>query len=42
VKLGERIAPLQSAGLLEREGDVVRLAESKLSVSNEVFVGLMR
>lgn len=42
VELEERIAPLQSAGLLEREGDVVRLAEGKLSVSNEVFVGLMR
>ena len=42
VELGERIAPLQSLGLLERDGDVVRLAEGKLSVSNEVFVGLMR
>ena len=42
VELKERIAPLQSAGLIEREGDVVRLAEGKLSVSNEVFVGLMK
>ena len=42
VALNERIAPLQDAGLVEREGDVVRLAEGKLSVSNEVFVGLMK
>lgn len=41
VELGARLAPLQSLGLLEREGDVVRLAEVKLSISNEVFVGLM-
>ena len=33
---------LQLAGLVERDGDVVRLAEGKLSVSNEVFVGLMK
>jgi oxygen-independent coproporphyrinogen III oxidase len=42
VALGARFEPLQSAGLVEREGDVVRLAEGKLSVSNEVFVELMR
>jgi oxygen-independent coproporphyrinogen-3 oxidase len=42
VDLGGRIAPLRKAGLLEREGDILRLAENKLSVSNEVFVGLMR
>jgi oxygen-independent coproporphyrinogen-3 oxidase len=42
VELAERFAPLASAGLVEREGNMVRLAEEKLSVSNEVFVELMR
>jgi hypothetical protein len=28
--------------LVEREGDMVRLAAGRLSVSNEVFVELMR
>ncbi|HKV25484.1 MAG TPA: radical SAM family heme chaperone HemW [Candidatus Acidoferrum sp.] len=42
VELDERFAEFETAGLVEREGDVVRLAEGKLSVSNEVFVGLMR
>ena len=42
VGLAWRFAPLTAAGLVEREGDVVRLAEEKLSVSNEVFVELMR
>ena len=42
VELGARIAPLASAGLVERNGDVVRLAAGRLSVSNEVFVGLMK
>jgi oxygen-independent coproporphyrinogen-3 oxidase len=42
VALGERIEPLRNAGLLERDGDILRLPENKLSVSNEVFVGLMR
>jgi oxygen-independent coproporphyrinogen III oxidase len=41
VALEGRFAPLAAAGLLEREGDVVRLAEEKLGVSNEVFVELM-
>lgn len=42
VALGGRFASLTVAGLVEREGDVVRLAAQKLSVSNEVFVELMR
>jgi oxygen-independent coproporphyrinogen-3 oxidase len=42
VALGERFSRLTSAGLLKREGDVVRLAAERLSVSNEVFVELMR
>jgi len=42
VPLAGRFEPLTSAGLVEREGSVVRLAQEKLSVSNEVFVELMR
>lgn len=42
VAVRERFAEFAAAGLVEKEGDVVRLAEGKLSVSNEVFVGLMR
>src|SRR5713101_9855025 len=37
-----RFDPLTSAGLVERDGSVVRLAPRRLSVSNEVFVELMR
>src|SRR5271157_1122615 len=33
VALGGRIEPLRNAGLLERDGDILRLAENKLSVS---------
>jgi len=42
VKLAARFEPLASAGLVERDGDVVRLAPARLSISNEVFVELMR
>src|SRR6267143_3893820 len=42
VMLAARFDPLASAGLVEREGGVVRVAPGKLSVSNEVFVELMR
>src|SRR6267154_693559 len=42
VALAGRFDPLASAGLVEREGGMVRLAPGKLSVSNEVFVELMR
>ena len=42
VALGERFSPLTSAGLVAREGDVVRLVTERLSVSNEVFVELMK
>jgi oxygen-independent coproporphyrinogen-3 oxidase len=37
-----RFDAMVSAGLVQREGSVVRLAPAKLSVSNEVFVELMR
>ena len=39
--LGGKLASLETAGLIEREGDIVRLAPKKLSVSNEVFVELL-
>jgi oxygen-independent coproporphyrinogen-3 oxidase len=42
VKLAERFEPLASAGLVERDGSVVRLAPARLSISNEVFVELLR
>jgi oxygen-independent coproporphyrinogen-3 oxidase len=42
VQLASRFAPLEKQGLLERSGAVVRLAPQKLSVSNEVFVELLR
>jgi oxygen-independent coproporphyrinogen-3 oxidase len=42
VTLAGRFDPLASAGFVERNGSVVRLAPARLSVSNEVFVELMR
>src|SRR5262249_20659581 len=42
VEVGERCARLDAGGLIERNGDVVRLAPGKISVSNEAFVELMR
>ena len=39
--LDKKLATLESAGLIEREGSVVRLAPKKLSISNEVFVELL-
>jgi oxygen-independent coproporphyrinogen-3 oxidase len=36
-----KISSLQSAGLVEREGDVIKLAPGKISISNEVFVQLL-
>jgi oxygen-independent coproporphyrinogen-3 oxidase len=42
VTLTGRFEPLTSAGLVKREGNFVRLAPEKLSVSNEVFVELLR
>jgi oxygen-independent coproporphyrinogen-3 oxidase len=42
VTLGSRFDPLASSGLVEWNGPVVRLAPSRLSVSNEVFVELLR
>jgi len=42
VSLGGRFEPLAVAGLIEREGSLVRLAPGRVSVSNEVFVELMK
>jgi oxygen-independent coproporphyrinogen III oxidase len=42
VALDARFGGLEAAGLIEREGEIVRLAPAKLSVSNEVFVELMK
>jgi len=42
VTLKAKFDPLATAGLIEREGSVVRLAPGRLSISNEVFVELLR
>jgi len=42
VAVAPRFDRLMSAGMVERNGNVVRLAGNKLSVANEVFVELMR
>lgn len=42
VQLASRFDPLEKQGLLERRGAVIRLAPQKLSISNEVFVELLR
>jgi oxygen-independent coproporphyrinogen-3 oxidase len=42
VALRKRFESLELSGWVERDGDVVRLAPERLSVSNEVFVELMR
>jgi oxygen-independent coproporphyrinogen-3 oxidase len=42
VSLAGRFERLARAGLVERAGNVVKLAAGRLSVSNEVFVELMR
>jgi oxygen-independent coproporphyrinogen-3 oxidase len=42
VAVAPRFDRLMSAGMVERDGNLVRLAGNKLSVANEVFVELMR
>jgi oxygen-independent coproporphyrinogen-3 oxidase len=42
ITLERKVVGLSSAGMLEREGDVVRIPAGKMSVSNEVFVELLR
>jgi oxygen-independent coproporphyrinogen III oxidase len=41
VKLQDRIQVLAQQGLIECEGDTIRLAPAKLTVSNEAFVALL-
>ena len=41
VRLGPRMEPLLSQGLIERDGARVRLAPRRLTVANEVFVALL-
>jgi len=42
VALAPRFENLTAAGLLQRDGDTIRLAPDRVSVSNEVFVELMK
>jgi oxygen-independent coproporphyrinogen-3 oxidase len=42
VSVEDRFKSLESSGLIERAGSVVRLAANHLSISNEVFVELLR
>ena len=42
VPIGGRFTALEALGFIEREGSVVRLAPALLSISNEVFVELLR
>jgi oxygen-independent coproporphyrinogen-3 oxidase len=42
VSVEDRFKSLESSGLVERAGSVVRLTPAHLSISNEVFVELMR
>jgi oxygen-independent coproporphyrinogen-3 oxidase len=42
VSVEDRFKSLESSGLIERAGSVVRLAPAHLSISNEVFVELLR
>lgn len=42
VSLSDKVGRLASSGMLERDGDLVRLAPAKLSVSTEVLVELLR
>ena len=42
VDLAEKVSRLTSNGVVERHGNVLRLAPAKLSISNEVLVELLR
>ena len=42
VDLGEKLLHLASRGMVEREGNMLRLSPDKLSVSNEIIVALLR
>jgi oxygen-independent coproporphyrinogen III oxidase len=42
VSFGEKVAQLAAAGMVETQGDTLRLPAEKLSVSNEIIVELLR
>jgi len=42
VRLAETVGALASRGMVERQGDILRLPAGKLSVSNEIIVELLR
>jgi len=42
VSLSEKVERLASSGVVQRTGDILRLAPSKLGISNEVLVELLR
>ena len=42
VDLQDKVSRLASSGMVEQEGDIVRLAPAKLNVSNEILVELLR
>jgi oxygen-independent coproporphyrinogen-3 oxidase len=42
LSLSEKISELAARGMIEKHGDILRLPASKLSVSNEVIVELLR
>jgi len=42
VRLTETVGALASRGMVEKQGDILRLPAGKLSVSNEVIVELLR
>ncbi len=42
VHLRGKVDALERSGMLERDGDLVKLAPGKLSLSNEVIVELLR
>jgi putative oxygen-independent coproporphyrinogen III oxidase len=42
LSLSEKISELATRGMIEKHGDILRLPASKLSVSNEVIVELLR
>ena len=42
VDLQEKVARLAAGGMVERDGDLLRLAPEKLNISNEILVELLR
>ena len=42
IRFGEKVAQLAAAGMLEMQGDILRVSSEKLTVSNEIIVELLR